>query len=506
MNPNDLPGAEVAHLDAAEVARRLSRLADLEQQMQDRSEELAWTSERLVTELYDRHAADAAVDRLERFDSATGLPNRRTFEHRVGRALEAQMQGDEPSAVMIIGIERMKQLRETIGFKGADRVALQIADRLRIAVRGSDMVARIGDDTFALWLAQLRRAEDAIALARKLFDAIDVPLLVDGREYRVEPAVGVAVSPQDGANADLLLARAESAMNYAREHGTGLYQFFRPDIAQRTAHRLRLEAELRAAIERDQFRVHLQPRVDLRRGRVIGAEALLRWQHPERGLLLPGEFLDVAEETGLIVAIGEIVLQRACAMAARWPSTLSIAVNLSPREFRGKSMLDMVQTALRTSGLPAARLQIEITEAGLNRALDEVDAAAIAGLRGLGVQITLDDFGAGGASLSVLRTVDVDRVKIDGRFVQHAVDDVRDAHIVSAIVALARKLGLRVVAESVETAAQLALMKKIGCHEAQGFWLGRPISPGEFEIPNSVTPPARPTRAPVRKNKVRPRT
>ncbi len=173
---------------------------------------------------------------------------------------------------MIIGIERMKQLRETIGFKAVDRVASQIADRLRIAVRGSDMVARIGDDTFALWLARLRQAEDASALAHKLFDAIDAPLSVDGREYRVEPALGVAVFPQDGANADLLLARAESAMNYAREHGTGMYQFFRPDIAKRTAHRLQLEGELRAAIERDQFRVHLQPRVDLRRGRVIGAE------------------------------------------------------------------------------------------------------------------------------------------------------------------------------------------------------------------------------------------
>ncbi len=166
----------------------------------------------------------------------------------------------------------------------------------------------------------------------------------------------------------------------------------------------------------------------------------------------------------------------------------------------------MVRAALRTSGLPAARLQIEITEAGLNRALDEVDAAAIAGLRGLGVQIALDDFGAGGASLSVLRTLDVDRLKIDGRFVLHAVDDVRDAHIVGAIVALARKLGLRVVAESVETAAQLALMKKIGCHEAQGFWLGRPVPPAEFEVPNSVAPTARQPRVAVRKNKVRART
>jgi diguanylate cyclase (GGDEF)-like protein len=488
-------GENFDNLGRNEVERRLRRLAELEQLMSERSAELNWVNERLVAELYDRTAAQAEADRLERFDTVTGLPNRTGFGERLERAIGVQLQGGAPAAVVVVGIARLPEVRESLGYQAGDRAVRQIADRLRLAVRGSDVVARVGDDQFALLLLQLRQSTDAEAVARKLFDAVAAPLRLGEHELRLEPSVGVAVCPHDGTAADLLLARADGAMRYARSHGTGLYQFFRPDIAQRTARRLSLEAELRAALERDQFRVHFQPRIDLKTRKVMGAEALLRWSHPERGLLAPGEFLDVADETGLIVPIGLTVLRQACAEAVRWGHGLSVAVNLSLREFRGQSMVASVEQTLRDTGLPAARLQVEINESGLARALDEVDAAALDGLRAAGVRIALDDFGAGAASLSMLRRVAVDCVKIDGEFVRHAPQDARDAQVVAAIARLARGLGLRVVAEGVETEGQLAMMKKFGCHEVQGYLLGRPVPADAF----AATLAERPTRGPARR-------
>jgi diguanylate cyclase (GGDEF)-like protein len=488
------PALPAELLDAQEIAQRLKRLQELELLVQERSAELAWANERLVAELYDRSAAQATAEQLERVDAVTGLPNRRGLEGRLAHLVAAQLASDEPTAVVIVGIERLAAVRDSLGYDAGDMTARLIADRLRLAVRGSDLVARLGDNDFALVLPQLRCAEDAAALARKLFDAVDAPLRIDGRELRLEPAVGVAVCPQDGASVDLLLARADGAMRYAREHGTGLFQFFRPDIAARTARRLTIEAELRAALERDQFRVYFQPRVDLASERVIGAEALLRWQHPERGVLAPGEFLDVAEETGLIVPIGERVLAQACRAAAAWPALLSVAINLSPREFRGQSMLDIVEQMLTQVGLAPSRLQVELNEAGLNRALDEVDAAALEGLRALGVKVALDDFGAGAASLSMLRSLPADCLKIDGQFVRHAPKERRDALIVAAVAQLGRKLGLRVVAEGVETREQLALMKKLGCHEAQGYLLGRPLPVDDFAAVLAAQPAPRRAR------------
>jgi diguanylate cyclase (GGDEF)-like protein len=487
MNPNNASPRhplDPSQLDPSDIAQRLRRLIDLEQLVQQQTEELAWTNERLVAELYDRNAVEASVTQQARHDAVTGLPNRLSLEERMANVLNAHRAASEPAAVIFVGLDRLAEVRDTLGYQAGDYVARQIAERLRNAVRGSDLVARVGDDEFALLLMSLRRAEDAGIVARKLYSALDVPLVVGGHQIRLEPAVGVSVYPQDGETSDLLLARADGAMRFAREHRTGLTQFFRPEIAQRSARRLSIEADLRAALERGQFCVHYQPRFDVKTRKLIGAEALLRWQHPERGLVAPGEFLDVAEDTGLIVPIGEVVLAQACAAAAQWNAAgqpLSIAVNLSPREFRGKSMLEQVEQALCASGLAPARLQIEVNEAGLARPLDEVDAAAFDGLRKLGVRVTLDSFGAGAASLALLRKIAVDAVKIDGQFVRHAPQDARDAAIVEAIALLARKLRLTLVAAGVESEAQWELMKKLGCDEAQGFLLGRPVPNAEFE-------------------------
>jgi EAL domain-containing protein (putative c-di-GMP-specific phosphodiesterase class I) len=269
-------------------------------------------------------------------------------------------------------------------------------------------------------------------------------------------------------------------MHYARQHATGLYQFFRPEIADRSARRLRLEAELTAALERNEFRVLLQPRVRARDRRVVGAEALLRWLHPERGLLAPDVFLDVAEETGLIVPIGTQVLALACRHAREWPARVSIAVNLAPREYRGASVVGHVARALNDAGLDAGRLHIEIDESALTSQDETGSLDVLARLAESGARLVIDHFGAGVASLGALRRVAIDAVKLDGPFVRNAALDRRDGAIVRALAGLGRKLGLRVIAAGIESEEQLGFVRHAGVTEAQGFLLGRPMEPEPF--------------------------
>jgi diguanylate cyclase (GGDEF)-like protein len=474
---------------AAELARRLQRLDELEHLVHERSAELTWSNERLVAALYERSAAEATAEDLRRIDRTTGLPNRHALEERLERAVRAYVDRSEPAAVLCVGIGRLAEVRDSLGLAAADAVARQVGERLVRAVRGSDTVARIGDDEFALVLASLRSGKDAASVARKLFDSLDAPLHVAGHELRLAPAIGVAVMPDDASGADLLLSRAAASMQYAREQNTGLYQFFRPEIAERAARRLRLESELRAALERDEFRVLFQPRVATRGGRVVGAEALLRWEHPQRGQLAPERFLDVAEESGLIVPIGARVLRLACQHARTWPGALSVAVNLAPREFRGTSIVSLVARALNEAGLPAQRLQIEIGEPSLMRQDEAATLDVLAQLHDSGVRIVLDNFGAGTASLGALRRVAIDGIKLDGDFVRNAAAVERDGRIVRSLVSLGKGLGLRVIAAGIESEEQLAFVRKAGCAEAQGYLLGRPLEPEAFA--GSVRQPAR---------------
>lgn len=496
----DDPSAVLDGLDAEEIARKLQRLERLERLLHERSVELAWANERLVAELYDRAEAQAQASRLERTDPTTGLPNRLGLEERLEEAIGLHLRRGDPAAVVAVGLAHLSEVRQSLGYRAGDAAVRQVADRLRQVVRGSDLVARVGDDQFAVALLALRQSTDAATVAGKLFDALAAPLSLSGRELRIEPAVGVAVCPHDGTSADLLLARADAAMKFARTHRTGLYQFFRPDIVAGTSRRLAIEAELRAALERDQFRVHFQPRFDLKSRHVVGAEALLRWQHPDRGLLAPRDFLDVAEQTGLIVPIGESVLRQACAAAARWGRGLSVAVNLSPREFRGRSLLSIVEAGLRTTGLAAERLQVEVSEAAFAGAADPSDGATLSGLRSAGIRVSLDAFGAGAASLALLSRLAVDAVKIDGRFVRHALQAERDGVVVEAIARLGRRLRMRVIATGVETQEQLALMRRVGCHEAQGYFLGRPLEAELFSQLLDAATPARRRRRSVRRS------
>jgi diguanylate cyclase (GGDEF)-like protein len=453
------------------------RLAELERLVHERSAELAWTNERLVAAIYQASAAEAAAAESLRLDRATGLPNRQHFAEHLEREVKRHAAGGEPVAVIVIGIGALAAVRDALGLAAADELARAIGERLRRTVRASDPVARVGDDDFAL-LTRLRASNDAGVVARKLCEALDIPLRVAGREVRPAAAIGVAVLPADADSADLLLARAHAAMGFARERRAGCYQFFRPEIAAGAERRLRLEAELHAALERDEFTVELQPRFSTRTRRLLGAEALVRWVHPERGVLAPDEFLDVAEASGLIVPIGGRVLAAACRHASRWPAPLPVAVNLAPREFRGASIVSLVARALNEAGLPAARLQVEVAETHLLGAAQSHAIDALLQLKESGVAIVLDRAGAG--SLAALRQVPIDGLKLDGDFVRGAAVDARDGQLVAALAALGKRLGLRVIAAGVETEAQLAFVRKAGCAQAQGYLLGRPLAPEAF--------------------------
>ena len=470
---------ELSSASAANDAAATQRIAHLESLVADLSSELSWASTRLVSEIYDRSALEANAARLERNDPATGLPNRRALEERLPQALAAHAASGEPAALVALGLAHLPAIRQSLGCAAGDRVLRVAADRLRRTLRGSDLIARVGEQDFALLLTHLRDASDAELVARKLFDALDAPVAHDSRDLPLRPAIGVALYPRDGDSAELLLARADAACRHALEHGGALLRFFEPDLTARATHRLTLEADLRAALERDQLRVLYQPRFDARSGRLAGAEALARWQHPSRGLLAPADFLEVAECTGLIVPIGERVLRSACRTAAGWTHAAPraqrpvVSVNLSPREFRGRSLPARVAQALAEAELPAEQLQVELTESGIESAGEQAQAA-IAELRALGVKVALDGFGSG--SLMLLRRLPADCVKIDGELIRRAPHDKCDALVVSAVAGLGRRLGLRVVAAGVETEPQLALARKLRCHEVQGYLLGEPMA------------------------------
>jgi diguanylate cyclase (GGDEF)-like protein len=449
----------------------------LERAIAERETELAWTSERLIAELHERSAAQASALAAERFDPATGLPNRRLFEEQLGRVAMDHKVAGEPAAVLLVGVGHLVALRGSMGFRAADLAARLIGERLRLAVRGCDLVARIGDDQFAVVLTHLRASSDATPVARKLIDLVDAPLRIEGQEVCVSATMGVAACPADGTDVDSLMQRAQSALQFARETSTPFYQFFDPVVAQREARRLQLQADLRHALQAGEFLVHYQPRVSVRTRRVIGVEALLRWLHPRFGLLPAGQFVDLAEESGLIVPIGEAVLEQSCAAAVDWPVDIGLSVNLSAREFRGSDVNTVVSKVLAKSGLSPRRLQIEVTESSLGRQRAEIEAAIdrLAQLRESGVSVALDQFGTGACSLTLLRDCAADALNIEGGFIRSLADDTAAMAILQAITSLGRHFGARVMAEGVETEEQFEMARRAGCSQAQGYLFGRPM-------------------------------
>jgi diguanylate cyclase (GGDEF)-like protein/PAS domain S-box-containing protein len=484
------PGGETIWMVEDITARKAMEVAlakvreELEQRVRAAHDELAWSNERLVAEMYERSEVEERARRVSLYDATTSLPNRQLLESRLEEAVRNHQMGADRLAVLIIDIDDFTKLNDALGHRVGDALLQQVAGRLIETVRTSDLVARVGSDEFAVVLGRLRHADDAERVALKLAELLAEPYEVDAEQVSATVSIGVACFPVDGAGPEMLLRNADAALSYAKSRGRAHVQLFEPRMNADLLQRLQLEAALRRAIDRREFEVHFQPRVMLATGKVVGAEALLRWRHPEQGVLEPSSFIHVAEDAGLMQPIGEVVLRAACEAARSWSAAglgeLVVSVNLSPREFRGRSLLPMVSQALVDTKLDAERLEVEVTEAGLMRDLDKAEQV-LAGLQTMGVRVALDNFGTGYSSLSNLRRFPMNTLKIDGQFVRAAPNDEADARIVAALSGLATGLGLHVVAEGVETEHQYEFVKHCGCDEAQGYFISRPLPAAEFE-------------------------
>jgi diguanylate cyclase (GGDEF)-like protein len=426
----------------------------------------------------ERRRAEARVAHMARHDALTDLPNRVLLAERLGQALAAARRHGEPLAVLCLDLDRFKQVNDTLGHPVGDALLRAVAERLKSCVREEDTVARLGGDEFAVVQVGLDQPEGAGALARRLVAVLGEPYEVAGHQLVVGASVGIALAPCDGGEADDLLKRADMALYRAKADGRGTYRSFESGMDAKLQARRLLELDLRRALAAGEFELHYQPLVDLRSSGIVAFEALLRWRHPERGMVPPAEFVPLAEEIGLIVPLGEWVLHRACADAAGWPGQAKVAVNLSAVQFKGDALVPAVVAALAASGLPACRLELEITE-GVLLNDGETTLATLRELRASGVRIAMDDFGTGYSSLGYLRTFPFDKIKIDRSFVADLGTSADCEAIVRAVTGLGGSLGIVTTAEGVETAAQMERLRAEGCDQVQGYYFGRPVPAGQ---------------------------
>ncbi len=440
--------------------------------------------EGFIEDITERRRYRSQIEHQARFDALTGLANRRLLNDRLSQVLARSERTREGVAVAFIDLDNFKIINDSFGHEVGDMLIKEMAQRLSSCVRQADTVARLGGDEFVLLLTRYGTPEDLTRTLQRVQYAVAQPWLHSKREFQVSSSCGVALFPADGNSAESLLRNADAAMYRAKANGRNNVQYFTAELSQTMLARVGIEHRLRNAIARKQLELYYQPRIDVASGKLIAAEALLRWRLPRQGAVTPEQFIAVAEETGLIVPMGRWALNAACQQAQAWrmrglPS-LVISVNVSPRQFRHDDIVKTIALALKDSGLPAACLQIELTE-GLAMHDAEHYIAMLNEIKALGVQIAIDDFGTGYSSLSYLKRFPVDQLKVDRSFVSGLPGDAADAAIVQAIVTLGHQLGLSVVAEGVETEAQNVLLRGLGCDEMQGYLFGRPKPAAEFE-------------------------
>jgi diguanylate cyclase (GGDEF)-like protein len=424
-------------------------------------------------DITERRCAEAKISHLARHDPLTNLPNRVLFREFLDRAF-AKPRSGEGCAVLCLDLDHFKTVNDTLGHAIGDEVLKLAAVRLMTAVQSADMVARIGGDEFAVVQTGVARPEQCSELASRIVELLSRPFEIGGRPIEIGTSVGIAIAPNDGTNSDQLLKNADMALYLAKSDGRGTHRFFEREMDRRLQARHTLEVDLRAAITNAEFELHYQPIIRLADGRVSGLEALVRWNHPQRGLIPPGQFIPLAEETGLIVPLGEWVLRTACAQAARWSEPVGVAVNLSAVQFKGRNLVQIALSALAASGLAPSRLDLEITESVLLQ--DEANTlATLHQLRGLGVRISMDDFGTGYSSLAYLRSFPFDKIKIDRSFVRDMTERSDAQAIIRAVTGLANSLKISTVIEGIETEEQLKMAKAEGCNEAQGFLFSKPL-------------------------------
>jgi diguanylate cyclase (GGDEF)-like protein len=436
-----------------------------------------------VVDISDRKRAEEQIEFHAYHDVLTALPNRKLFTDRLRHALTRAKRTSKALAVMFIDIDHFKTINDTLGHTAGDELLLEMARRLRACVRDDDTVARIGGDEFTIILSELRHPEDAIGVAQKILEAVQVPLTIGSMPIVVTASVGISLYPADGADPEALLRNADSAMYRAKEAGRNTYQLCTDEMKQRAMDRLSVESRLRTAVRDHQLILAYQAQINLVTGRTVGVEALVRWNDPERGVMEPAAFIPIAEESRLIVPLGEWVLRTACRQTKEWhdrgAGPVRVAVNLSARQFQQQDLVEMVQSALEDVDLSPSSLELEITETTAMQNA-EVTVEVLRALRELGVGISIDDFGMGYSSLNYLRRFPITGVKIDRAFVSDVTTNDGDAAIVSAVIGMARSLRLRVIAEGVETAEQFAFLRSHDCDEAQGYYFGRPVFSNEM--------------------------
>ncbi len=429
---------------------------------------------------------DSQIERISHYDPLTGLPNRLLFLDRLQQELALAQRDRRMAAVMFLDLDRFKQVNDSFGHPVADRLLQAVAERLKNHVRASDTVARMGGDEFAFVLAGMKDAKDAGVIAQKtLATFARDPIFLDDSEIFAAASIGISIYPFDGADAATLVKNAEAALYHAKKEGRNNFQYYAAQMNASARQRLTLETELRRALEREEFVLYYQPKVDLASGNIAGMEALLRWQSVERGLVAPGEFIPLLEETGLILPVGEWVLHAACKQAKAWQtsgfSAIRIAVNLSALQFRQAGFTGIILDIMKRNSFDpgTGALEMELTESLLMNNAEET-IATLNALRDTGVQFSIDDFGTGYSSLSYLKRFPINSLKIDQSFVSGLADNRDDAAIVAAIISLGHSLGLKVIAEGVETVGQLEILREMDCDEMQGYLFSRPVPATEM--------------------------
>ncbi|MHB1292099.1 MAG: bifunctional diguanylate cyclase/phosphodiesterase [Sulfuricella sp.] len=437
----------------------------------------------VFADLTEKKLAEVHAHRLAYYDPLTELPNRQMLDERLKQSLASARNNNRRVALLYLDLDRFKTINDTLGHPFGDKLLQAVAERLAGHVRDGDTIARFSGDEFAVVLSDVGSQHNAALVAQKILDALAEPFNLEQQEVFITPSIGIALFPLDADNKDDLIKNADAAMGHTKAQGGNGFHFYTADMNATTSQRLTMETQLRKALERDEFVLHYQPQVSLRSGRIIGMEALIRWQHPERGLVAPGEFIPLLEETGLIVSVGEWVLRTACAQNSAWLAeglpSLRVAVNLSARQFRQSGLATMVNQALRDAGLAPEHLELEVTESIMIQDL-QTTITTLHQLHALGIQISIDDFGTGYSSLSYLKRLPISKIKIDRSFVRDICIDPDDAAIANAVISLGHSMKMQVIAEGVETVEQLDHLRAQGCDEIQGYYFSRSLPAEAF--------------------------
>jgi diguanylate cyclase (GGDEF)-like protein len=455
----------------------------LEERVAERTRELDQSNTLLQQEVREHQLAAERAEYLAYYDSLTTLPNRSLFSKLLNQALSLARRDTRPLAVLFLDLDRFKNINDTLGHEAGDLLLQEVGKRLQGCLRESDTVARLGGDEFVVLLPALKGAMDVEVVAHKILAATGKSFVAHGQEFRVTASVGASIYPKDGDDEQSLMKNADIAMYQAKEDGKNNFQFYSAQMNTHSFERLALESSLRRALEHDEFELHYQPKINARSGEIVGMEALLRWQHPELGIVGPTKFIPIAEETGLIVAIGKWVLKTACTQNVAWQQRglphLNMAVNLSGRQFSDEDLLRDVTSILDETGMSPDLLELEITESTLMHDIDKA-IRTLKAFKDMGVRLAIDDFGTGYSSLSNLRQFPIDTIKIDGSFIRELSNHAGNRGIAEAIITMGRTLSLTVIAEGVETKAQADFLREQACDEFQGFYFSKAVTAGQF--------------------------